>query len=124
MDGHAFALNGFSTFGNENERDVLAHEEPARLRHHRRRRHRSRLHDRGVRVERRERIRHHLEAPLQGEAKTNFSGTIGSSLVEDFSPALITVALCKDPRQMRVRTCDPTRKPARRSFHVAAFRDQ
>ena len=63
------------------------------------------------------------KVPLQGDAKTNFSGTIGSSLIEDVAPGLITVGLCKDPRQMRVRTYDPTGKPARRPFHIAAFRD-
>ena len=43
---------------------------------------------------------------------------------QDISPGLITVGLCKDPRQMRVRTYDPTGKPARRPFHIAAFRDE
>ena len=61
--------------------------------------------------------------PLQGEAKTNFSATIGSSMYEDVQPGLITVGLCKDPYQMRARTYDPTGKPARRSFHIATFRD-
>jgi hypothetical protein len=61
--------------------------------------------------------------PLQGEVKTNFSGTIGSSLDEDVQPGLITVGLCKDPHQLRVRTYDPSGKPARRCFHIATFRD-
>jgi hypothetical protein len=61
--------------------------------------------------------------PLQGEVKTNFSGTIGSSLVEDVQPGLITVGLCEDPYQLKVRTYDPAGKPARRPFHIAAFRD-
>jgi hypothetical protein len=61
--------------------------------------------------------------PLQGEAKTNFSGTIGSSLVEEVQPGLITVGLCKDAHQMKVRTYDASGKPARRPFHIAAFRD-
>jgi hypothetical protein len=61
--------------------------------------------------------------PLQGEVKTNFSGTIGSSLVEGVQPGLITVGLCEDPYQMKVRTYDPAGKPGRRPFHIAAFRD-
>ena len=61
--------------------------------------------------------------PLQGEAKTNFAGTIGCSMFEDVQPGLITVGLCEDPHQMKVRTYDPAGKPARRSFHIAAFRD-
>ena len=61
--------------------------------------------------------------PLQGEAKTNFAGTIGCSMFEDVQPGLITVGLCEDPQQMKVRTYDPAGKPARRSFHIAAFRD-
>jgi hypothetical protein len=60
---------------------------------------------------------------LQGEVKTNFSGTIGSSLVEEVQPGLITVGLGEDPYQMRARTYDPAGKPARRPFHIAAFRD-
>jgi len=62
--------------------------------------------------------------PLQGEAKTNFSGTIGSALDEEVAPGLITVSLAKDPKRMIVRTYDATGKPARRPFHIAAFRDQ
>ena len=62
--------------------------------------------------------------PLQGEVKTNFAGTIGSCLVEDVQPGLITVGLCEDLYQLKVRTYDPAGKPARRPFHIAAFRDQ
>jgi hypothetical protein len=61
--------------------------------------------------------------PLQGEVKTNFSGTIGSALVEDVQPGLITVGLGEGPYQLKVRTYDPAGKPARRPFHIAAFRD-
>ena len=50
---------------------------------------------------------------LQGEAKTNFAGTIGSSLDEAVAPGLITVGLAKDPHQMQVHTYDPAGKPAR-----------
>ena len=60
---------------------------------------------------------------LQGEAKTNFAGTIGSSLDEAVAPGLITVGLTKDPHQMQVHTYDPAGKPARRPFHIAVFRD-
>ncbi len=60
---------------------------------------------------------------LQGEAKTNFAGTIGSSLDEAVAPGLITVGLAKDPHQMQVHTYDPAGKPARRPFHIAVFRD-
>jgi hypothetical protein len=63
--------------------------------------------------------------PLQGEAKTNFAGTIGSCTVdEQVEPGFITVGLTSDPKQMRVRTYDVSGKPAARSFHIAAFRDQ
>jgi hypothetical protein len=62
--------------------------------------------------------------PLQGEVKTNFSATIGSATTEAVQPGLITVGLCKDSRQMRVKTYEPTGKPARRPFHIAAFRDK
>ena len=62
--------------------------------------------------------------PLQGAAKTNFAGTIGSSLDEPVEPGLITVGLAADPSQMQVQTFDPSGKPARRSFHIACFRDQ
>jgi len=61
---------------------------------------------------------------LQGEAKTNFAGTIGSGQDEPVSPGLITVGLAKDPFQMQVHTFDPSGKPAARSFHIACFRDQ
>ena len=56
------------------------------------------------------------KVPLQGDAKTNFAGTIGS--------AAITVGLTSNPKQLRVHTYDVTGKPAARSFHIAAFRDQ
>jgi hypothetical protein len=62
--------------------------------------------------------------PLKGEVKTNFSATIGSATDEDVQPGLITVGLGKDARQMRVKTYDATGKPARRPFHIAAFRDK
>jgi hypothetical protein len=61
--------------------------------------------------------------PLQGEAKTNFSGTIGSALDEEVAPGLITVGLAKDPRKMIVHTYDVAGRPAKRPFHIAAFRD-
>ena len=57
--------------------------------------------------------------PLQGEAKTNFSGTIGSCTVdEQVEPGFITVGLTSDPKQMRVRTYDVSGKPAARSWSV------
>ena len=62
--------------------------------------------------------------PLQGEAKTNFAGTIGSTGDEKVEPGFITVGLTNDPTQMRVQTYDASGKPAARSFHIAAFRDQ
>jgi hypothetical protein len=62
--------------------------------------------------------------PLQGEAKTNFAGTIGSALSEEVQPGFITVGLGKDPKQLVVHTFDTAGKPAPRSFHIAAFRDQ
>ncbi|MBF0663314.1 hypothetical protein [Rhodococcus sp. (in: high G+C Gram-positive bacteria)] len=62
--------------------------------------------------------------PLQGEAKTNFAGTIGSALTEPVEPGLITVSLDDDPNRMRVHTYDATGKPAARPFHIACFRDQ
>ena len=40
----------------------------------------------------------------QGEAKTNFAGTIGSSLDEAGAPGPVTVGLTKDPHQMQVHT--------------------
>ena len=62
--------------------------------------------------------------PLQGAAKTNFAGTIGSAMEETVQPGLITVGLTKNPSQLRVQTFDPNGKPAARSFHIACFRDQ
>ena len=62
--------------------------------------------------------------PLQGEAKTNFSGTIGSAMYEPVEPGLITVGLMEDKMQMRVRTYDPSGKPAGRPFHIGVFRDR
>ena len=62
--------------------------------------------------------------PLQGDVKTNFSGTIGSAMDEAVSPGLITVGLTEDPSQMRVCTFDPSGKPAARPFHIACFRDK
>ncbi|GII86938.1 hypothetical protein Ssi03_49280 [Sphaerisporangium siamense] len=64
------------------------------------------------------------EVPLQGKAKTNFAGTIGSALTEPVEPGLITVGLDEDPHQMVVRTYAPDGTPAPRSFHIACFRDQ
>ncbi len=62
--------------------------------------------------------------PLQGEAKTNFAGTIGSATDEAVEPGLITVGLTKDPYQMQVHTFDVSGKPAKRAFHIACFRDE
>ena len=62
--------------------------------------------------------------PLQGDAKTNFAGTIGSALGEDVQPGFITVGLTDDRSQMQVHTYDVDGKPARRSFHIACFRDE
>jgi hypothetical protein len=64
------------------------------------------------------------KAPLQGEAKTNFSATIGSGMSEAVEPGLVTVGLGKSPHQMQVHTYDPGGKPARRPFHIAVFRDR
>ena len=65
------------------------------------------------------------KVPLQGEAKTNFAGTIGSCEAnEKVEPGFITVALTSDPKQLRVHTYDVTGRPAARPFHIAAFRDQ
>jgi hypothetical protein len=61
--------------------------------------------------------------PLQGAAKTNFAGTIGSAEDESVDPGFITVGLVDDPSQMQVHTFDLTGKPAPRPFHIAAFRD-
>jgi hypothetical protein len=54
--------------------------------------------------------------PLQGEAKTDFSGTIGSAKDEPVSPGLITVGLGQAPNELRVHTFDPAGTPALRSF--------
>ena len=62
--------------------------------------------------------------PLQGEAKTNFAGTIGSATDEPVEPGLITVGLMKDPNKMQVHTFDVSGKPAKRPFHIACFRDE
>ena len=64
------------------------------------------------------------KVPLQGEAKTNFAGTIGSAMEEPVEPGLITIGLMKDPKQMHVHTFDVSGKPAKRPFHIACFRDQ
>src|SRR5262249_3970276 len=64
------------------------------------------------------------KVPLQGEAKTNFAGTIGSAMGEPVEPGFITVGLTNDARQLQVHTYDTSGKPAPRSFHIAAFRDQ
>ena len=63
------------------------------------------------------------KVPLQKEAKTNFSCVIGSVMYEDVEPGLCTVGLLADPLQMRVKTYDASGKPAKRPFHLAAFRD-
>ena len=62
--------------------------------------------------------------PLQGEVKTNFSATIGSSLDERVEPGFITVSLTSNPAQMKVHTYDVKGQAAARPFHIAAFRDQ
>ena len=62
--------------------------------------------------------------PLQGDAKSNFAGTIGSAMEEPVEPGFITVGLTKDPKQLQVHTFDTSGKPAARSFHIATFRDQ
>jgi hypothetical protein len=63
------------------------------------------------------------KVPLQKEAKTNFSCVIGSVADEDVEPGFCTVGLLADPLKMRVRTYDVTGTPAKRPFHLAAFRD-
>jgi hypothetical protein len=63
------------------------------------------------------------QIPLQGAAKTNFAATIGSALDEPVTPGLITVGFGENPAAMQVHTFDPNGKPARRSFHIACFRD-
>jgi hypothetical protein len=40
--------------------------------------------------------------PLQGEAKTNFAGTIGSAMGENVDPGFITVGLTENPKQLQV----------------------
>jgi hypothetical protein len=62
--------------------------------------------------------------PLQNEAKTNFACVVGSVADEPVEPGLCTVGLLKDPMKMRVNTYDATGKPAKRSFHLACFRDE
>ncbi|MEM5318087.1 hypothetical protein [Paraburkholderia sp. JHI869] len=64
------------------------------------------------------------KVPLQGDAKTNFAATIGSAMDEPVEPGFITVGVTKNPLQMQVHTYDASGKPAPRSFHIAAFRDQ
>lgn len=62
--------------------------------------------------------------PLTGDAKSNFSGTIGSATDEAVEPGLITVGLTNEPTKMQVHTYDASGKPAKRCFHIAAFRDE
>jgi hypothetical protein len=62
--------------------------------------------------------------PLTGAAKTNFAATIGSAMDEPVEPGLVTVGLTKNPNQMQVHTYDASGRPARRSFHIACFRDE
>ena len=62
--------------------------------------------------------------PLQGEAKTDFAGTIGSAKDEPVSPGLITVGLGQAPNELKVHTFDSSGKPAPRSFRLACFRDR
>ena len=64
------------------------------------------------------------KVPLQGEAKTNFAGTIGSAMTEAVQPGFITVGLSTDPACTDVHTYDVTGKPAARAFHIACFRDE
>lgn len=64
------------------------------------------------------------KVPLQGEAKTNFAGTIGSTMDEPASPGLITVGLGRAPNELQVHKFDPAGKPAARSFHIACLRDR
>lgn len=61
--------------------------------------------------------------PMQVEAKTSFSGTIGSAMYEPVEPGLITVGLMEDKMQMRLRTYDLSCKTAGTPFHIGAFRD-
>ena len=62
--------------------------------------------------------------PLQGEAKTNFACAIGSAAFEAVEPGFCTVGLMQDPMKMHVHTYDVSGKPAKRSFHLACFRDE
>ena len=62
--------------------------------------------------------------PLQGEAKTNFACVIGSAALEAVEPGFCTVGLMQDPMKMHVHTYDVSGKPAKRSFHLACFRDE
>jgi hypothetical protein len=65
------------------------------------------------------------EVPLHGgEAKTNFAATIGSAMTEPVEPGFVTVSLDAAPDKMRVRTYGTDGNPARRPFHIAAFRDR
>jgi hypothetical protein len=64
------------------------------------------------------------KVPLQGEAKTNFSCVVGAVEFETVEPGFCTVGLLKDPAKMRVCTYDVAGRPARRSFHLACFRDR
>ena len=93
------------------------------VRHQRRRHDRPGRQGRALRAAGREPLVTPWKGTLQGEAKTNFAGTIGSSLDEAVAPGLITVGLTKDPHQMQVHTYDPAGKPAKRPFHIAVFRD-
>jgi hypothetical protein len=63
------------------------------------------------------------EEPLQGEAKTNFSAVVGSTMYEDVEPGLCTVGLMEDAYAMRVCTYDVHGAAAARPFHLAVFRD-
>ena len=65
------------------------------------------------------------DVPLHGgEAKTNFAATIGSATTEPVEPGFVTVSLDAAPDKLRVRTYATNGSPARRSFHIAAFRDR
>lgn len=62
--------------------------------------------------------------PLTGDAKSNFAGTIGSATDEQVEPGLITVGLTNEPTKMQIHTYDASGRPAKRPFHIAAFRDE
>jgi hypothetical protein len=64
------------------------------------------------------------KVPLQKEAKTNFSCVIGSAKQEAVEPGFCTVGLVADAHKMHVKTYDVAGKPAKRSFHLACFRDE